>query len=145
MLDDLKGKRALVTGSSTGDVVSLSDVLARRIRRLPDDNRRVLEAVAVAGHPIDQRVAIDAHDGLLARLGELRDRFPPQGRLAVSGHAHIDLAWLWPYAETRNKLRDLATKVDRSDKLENLLEQILSNEEQIKKLASDLGVEGQDK
>ncbi len=47
--------------------------------------------------------------------------------------------------ETRNKLRDLATKVDRSDKLENLLEQILSNEEQIKKLASDLGVEGQDK
>lgn len=47
--------------------------------------------------------------------------------------------------ETRNKLRDLATKVDRSDKLENLLEQILSNEDQIKKFASDLGVEGQDK
>lgn len=47
--------------------------------------------------------------------------------------------------ETRNRLRDLATKVDRSDKLENLLEQILSNDEQIKKLASDLGVEGQDK
>jgi type VI secretion system protein ImpB len=45
--------------------------------------------------------------------------------------------------ETRNKLRDLATKVDRSDKLENLLEQVLSNDEQIKKLASDLGVEGQ--
>jgi type VI secretion system protein ImpB len=47
--------------------------------------------------------------------------------------------------ETRNRLRDLATKVDRSDKLESLLEQILSNDEQIKKLASDLGVEGQDK
>jgi len=47
--------------------------------------------------------------------------------------------------ETRNRLRDLATKVDRSDKLENLLEQILSNDEQIKKVASDLGVEGQDK
>jgi len=46
--------------------------------------------------------------------------------------------------ETRNRLRDLATKVDRSDKLESLLEQILSNDEQIKKLASDLGVEGQD-
>ena len=45
--------------------------------------------------------------------------------------------------ETRNKLRDLATKVDRSDKLENLLEQVLSNDEQIKKLASDLGIEGQ--
>jgi len=47
--------------------------------------------------------------------------------------------------ETRNRLRDLATKVDRSDKLESLLEQILSNDEQIKKLASDLGVEGQGK
>ena len=47
--------------------------------------------------------------------------------------------------ETRNKLRDLATKVDRSDKLENLLEQVLSNDEQIKKLASDLGVEGEGK
>jgi len=44
--------------------------------------------------------------------------------------------------ETRNKLRDLATKVDRSDKLEGLLEQILTNDEQIKKLAADLGVEG---
>jgi type VI secretion system protein ImpB len=47
--------------------------------------------------------------------------------------------------ETRNRLRDLATKVDRSDKLESLLEQILSNDEQIKKLAADLGVEGQGK
>ncbi len=47
--------------------------------------------------------------------------------------------------ETRNRLRDLATKVDRSDKLETLLEQILSNDEQIKKLAADLGVEGQGK
>jgi len=46
--------------------------------------------------------------------------------------------------ETRNKLRDLATKVDRSDKLEGLLEQILANDEQIKKLASELGVEGKD-
>ena len=45
--------------------------------------------------------------------------------------------------ETRNRLRDLATKVDRSDKLESLLEQILSNDEAIKRLASDLGVEGQ--
>jgi len=49
--------------------------------------------------------AIDAHDALLGRLGELQERFPPQGKLAVSGHAHIDLAWLWPYGETRRKLR----------------------------------------
>lgn len=47
----------------------------------------------------------EVHDRLLARLAGLRQRFPPEGRLAVSGHAHIDLAWLWPYDETRRKLR----------------------------------------
>jgi type VI secretion system protein ImpB len=41
--------------------------------------------------------------------------------------------------ETRNKLRDLMTKVDRSDELESLLEQVLQKEDQLKKLSSDLG------
>ena len=43
--------------------------------------------------------------------------------------------------ETRNKLRDLLTKVDRSDDLEALLERILQNTEEIKKLSSELGSE----
>lgn len=43
--------------------------------------------------------------------------------------------------ETRNKLRDLMTKVDRSDALEGLLEQVLQNEEQLKKFSSDLGLD----
>jgi len=43
--------------------------------------------------------------------------------------------------ETRNKLRDLMTKVDRSEELEGLLEQVLQNEEQLKKFSSDLGIE----
>jgi type VI secretion system protein ImpB len=43
--------------------------------------------------------------------------------------------------ETRNKLRDLLTKVDRSDNLETLLERILQNGEEIKKLSSELGGE----
>jgi type VI secretion system protein ImpB len=42
--------------------------------------------------------------------------------------------------ETRDKLRDLLTKIDRSDKLENLLEQVLQNTEELKKLSSELGV-----
>jgi type VI secretion system protein ImpB len=41
--------------------------------------------------------------------------------------------------ETRDKLRDLLSKVDRSDKLENVLEQILTNTEQLKQLSSQLG------
>ena len=42
---------------------------------------------------------------LRARLAELQTPYPPRGRIALTGHAHIDLAWLWPYDETRRKLR----------------------------------------
>lgn len=41
--------------------------------------------------------------------------------------------------EARNKLRDLMTKVDRSEDLENLLEQVLQNTDQLQALASELG------
>lgn len=43
--------------------------------------------------------------------------------------------------ETRNKLRDLMTKIDRSEELEGLLEQVLQNEEQLKKFSNDLGLD----
>jgi len=42
--------------------------------------------------------------------------------------------------ETRNKLRDLMSKVDRSEDLENLLEQILKNENELKSLSGELGL-----
>ncbi|QFP75690.1 glycoside hydrolase family 38 C-terminal domain-containing protein [Deinococcus sp. AJ005] len=37
------------------------------------------------------------------RLADLLKRFPPTGYISLSGHAHIDLAWLWPLSETRLK------------------------------------------
>lgn len=43
---------------------------------------------------------------------------------------------------TRDKLRDLLTKVDRSEDLENLLEQVLQNEGDLKKLSEELGNDG---
>ncbi len=42
--------------------------------------------------------------------------------------------------ETRDKLRDLLTKVDRSEGLEELLERVLQNNEELKKLQTDLGL-----
>lgn len=42
--------------------------------------------------------------------------------------------------ETRNKLRDLLSKVDRSEQLEGLLEQILKNENELKSLSGELGL-----
>jgi len=49
--------------------------------------------------------------------------------------------------ETRNKLRDLLTKADRSEDLENILEEVLSNTDALANLSNELGVDesGEDK
>jgi len=44
--------------------------------------------------------------------------------------------------DTRDKLRDLLTKVDRSEDLEAILEQVLRDPEQMEKLKSELGTGG---
>ena len=43
--------------------------------------------------------------------------------------------------DTRNKLRDLLTKADRSDELESVLEEVLSNTDAIASLSSELGID----
>lgn len=45
--------------------------------------------------------------------------------------------------ETRNKLRDLMTKVDVSPELERILEEVVTNTDNLKRLSSELGGEGQ--
>ncbi len=42
--------------------------------------------------------------------------------------------------ETRNKLRDLLSKADRSDELEGLLEKVLQNDTELKSLSDQLGL-----
>ncbi len=46
--------------------------------------------------------------------------------------------------ETRAKLRDLMSKVDRSEELEGLLEKVLKNEEELKSLSGQLGIESKE-
>ncbi|MCX5496736.1 glycosyl hydrolase-related protein [Kaistia dalseonensis] len=59
-----------------------------------------------AGLRQDQRASVvAAFASLREKLVQLKARYPQQGKLAITGHAHIDLAWLWPYAETRRKAR----------------------------------------
>ncbi len=43
--------------------------------------------------------------------------------------------------DTRNKLRDLLSKADRSDELEGLLEKMLQNEQELKALSGQLGLD----
>jgi alpha-mannosidase len=38
-------------------------------------------------------------------IERVKAQYPPVGQLTLTGHAHIDLAWLWPLAETRRKIR----------------------------------------
>jgi type VI secretion system protein ImpB len=46
--------------------------------------------------------------------------------------------------ETRNKLRDVLVKIDRSDELEGILERVLQNTEELKKLQAELGTKGEE-
>ena len=56
------------------------------------------------GLDADGRASVAAAaQALTAALKALAERYPQQGGLAVTGHAHIDLAWLWPLEETRRK------------------------------------------
>jgi type VI secretion system protein ImpB len=43
--------------------------------------------------------------------------------------------------ETRAKLRDLMSKVDRSDELETLLEQVLQDQDKLNQLSTELGLD----
>jgi alpha-mannosidase len=40
-----------------------------------------------------------------AEMASISARFPAEGSVWLTGHAHIDLAWLWPLEETRRKAR----------------------------------------
>ena len=42
-------------------------------------------------------------------LAQLRTWFPKVGKLCLTGHAHLDLAWLWPLDESKRKARRTAT------------------------------------
>jgi alpha-mannosidase len=59
----------------------------------------------------------DAGTRLTRDLLELKRLHPQQGSLALSGHAHLDVAWLWPLEETRRKaVRTYHTVVQLMDR-----------------------------
>lgn len=55
-------------------------------------------------------------------LERLKETYPPVGSLVLTGHAHIDLAWLWPMAETRRKIRrTFSTVLDLMDRYDDFM------------------------
>ena len=56
--------------------------------------------------PDEAREAVrEARKIVASRLERIKEEYPPAGRLALTGHSHLDLAWLWPLAETRRKAK----------------------------------------
>jgi len=54
-------------------------------------------------------------------LRRIKEEYPPVGRLALTGHAHLDLAWLWPLEETRRKAkRTFASVLGLMDRYEDV-------------------------
>jgi alpha-mannosidase len=88
--------------SATADYIARTALAPgqQKIWRLP-----ALVASPASLNQVERASVVAATASLKARLRELQTRFPPQGEIALTGHAHIDLAWLWPYAETRRKMR----------------------------------------
>ncbi|MGR9234903.1 alpha-mannosidase [Rhizobium leguminosarum] len=94
--------RSLDWPSDTAAYISRTSgaVMQQKIWELPE-----LEANPAGLTEEQSASAAAAFEALTARLKELQKRFPPNGELLLTGHAHIDLAWLWPYRETRRKMR----------------------------------------
>jgi len=60
----------------------------------------------------EQRQSVEAANELLEReLVAQRASYPHQGRAALTGQAHLDLAWLWPIEETRRKAQRTCSTV----------------------------------
>ncbi len=94
--------RRLDWPSSTPDYIArlAPSRQSQTVWRLPETK------AAPAGLDARQRASVAAaHAELVEALRALKSRFPPRGAIVLTGHAHIDLAWLWPYEETRRKLR----------------------------------------
>lgn len=70
--------------------------------------------------PLDdasRRAWRDARSRLAGGVAQAQAASPGEGAFVAVGHAHLDLAWLWPLTETRRKARrTFATVLDAMDR-----------------------------
>jgi len=93
-----------------------------------------------------QRLATGLHLDVENTLGEEGGRMPVELQFNsiedFDPHRVLEqVPALKTLLETRNRLRDLVSKADRSEELETLLESVLKNPGDIERLAAELGVQ----
>jgi type VI secretion system protein ImpB len=129
-----------ILGDFSGDPTEpLRPLSERKFIQIDRDNFNEVMARMTPGLNIrvDNKLADDGSQMAVALKFNSIEDFEP-GRVAEQVPA------LKALLETRNKLRDLMSKVDRSEQLENLLEQILKNEGELKSLSGELGLDKQE-
>jgi alpha-mannosidase len=87
------------------------------IWQLPAENKEADRGLSFEELATLERINETLEDELRA----MQERYPRAGLIALTGHAHIDLAWLWPIEETRRKAqRTFSTVVELMDQYPEL-------------------------
>ncbi len=126
-----------VMGDFSGDPTApLKPLADRKFVQIDRDNFNEVMANMTPGLKlkVDNTLAGDGSQMAVDLKFNSMDDFEP-ARVAAQVPALAALM------ETRAKLRDLMSKVDRSEELENLLEQVLRSEDDLKALSGQLGVD----
>ena len=129
-----------VMGDFSGDPTTpLKPMTDRKFVQIDRDNFNDVMANMTPGLnlKVDNTLADDGSQMSVGLKFSSMDDFEP-ARVAAQVPALAALL------ETRAKLRDLMSKVDRSEELENLLEQVLRSEADLKNLSGELGMNKND-
>lgn len=129
-----------VLGDFSGDPTQpLKSMSERKFIQIDRDNFDDVMARMAPGLnlKVDNKLADDSSQMSVNLKFESMEDFEP-ARVAEQVPA------LKALLETRNKLRDLMSKVDRSDELEGLLEKVLQSDADLKSLSGQLGIDGKE-
>lgn len=125
-----------IMGDFSGDPTSpLRPLTDRKFTQIDRDNFNDVMANMAPGLKlkVDNKLADDGTQMSVDLKFKSMDDFEP-ARVAQQVPALAALL------QTRDKLRDLMSKADRSQELETLLEQVLRSEDELKSLSGELGI-----
>ncbi|MBN9515756.1 MAG: type VI secretion system contractile sheath small subunit [Alphaproteobacteria bacterium] len=125
-----------IMGDFSGDPTTpLRPLTDRKFTQIDRDNFNDVMANMAPGLKlkVDNKLADDGTQmGVDLKFSSLDDFEPARVANQVPALAAL--------LQTREKLRDLMSKVDRSQELETLLEQVLRSEDELKSLSGELGI-----